>query len=77
MSESDADAENARSFSIQLVSITGWMNQHQQQVIDYLREENRVLHEQLGSRRVLFNNGQRRRLAVLAKRLGRKLLAEG
>ena len=77
MSESDADAENARSFSIQLVSITGWMNQHQQQVIDYLREENRVLHEQLGSRRVLFNNDQRRRLAVLAKRLGRKLLAEG
>ena len=63
-------------FQFLLVSIAGWMNQHQQQVIEYLREENRVLREQLGNRRVRFNNDQRRRLAVRAKRLGRKLLAE-
>ena len=52
------------------------MNQRQLQVIDYLREENRVLREQLGSRRVRLNDDQHRRLAVRAKALGRKILAE-
>jgi putative transposase len=59
-----------------LVAVAGWMNQRQQQAIEYLREENRVLREQLGDRRVRFNDDQRRRLAVRAKGLGRKLLAE-
>ena len=31
-----------------LIAVAGWMNQDQQQMIDYLREENRVLREQLG-----------------------------
>ncbi|HEY1214669.1 MAG TPA: integrase core domain-containing protein [Bryobacteraceae bacterium] len=52
------------------------MNQRQQNVIEYLREENRVLREQLGNRRLRFNDDQRRRLAVRAKGLGRKLLME-
>jgi hypothetical protein len=34
------------------------------------------LHEQLGGRRVRFNDDQRRRLACKAKGLGRKLLKE-
>jgi putative transposase len=59
-----------------LIAIAGWMNERQQQTIEYRREENRVLREQLGNRRMLFNDDQRRRLAVRAKRLGRKLLAE-
>lgn len=63
-------------FQFLLVSIAGWMNQGQQQVIEYLREENRVLREQLGNRRLRLNDDQRRRLAVCAKRLGRKLLTE-
>jgi len=46
------------------------------QTIDYLREENRVLREQLGGRRVRLNDDQRRRLATRAKVLGRRLLAE-
>ena len=46
------------------------------EVIDYLREENRVLREQLGGRRVRFTDDQRRRLAVRAKTLGRRVLAE-
>ena len=50
-----------------LVAIAGWMNQRQQQTIEYLHEENRVLREQLGSRRLRFNDNQRRRLAVRAK----------
>src|SRR5436190_11990055 len=52
------------------------MNQQQQFAIDYLREENRVLKEQLGCRRLRLNDDQRRRLAAKAKRLGRRILAE-
>jgi hypothetical protein len=52
------------------------MNQRQLQMIDYLREENRILREQLGERRMRLNDDQRRRLAAKAKGLGRKLLAE-
>ena len=50
------------------------MNQGQLQVIDYLREENRVLREQLGDRRLRLSDHQRRRLAAKAKVLGRKVL---
>ena len=59
-----------------LIAVSGWMNQRQLLVIDYLREENRVLREQLGGRRVRFDDNQRRRLAVKAKELERKVLAE-
>jgi putative transposase len=52
------------------------MNQWEYQIIDYLREENRVLREQLGQRRLRFNDDQRRRLAVKAKGLPRRLLDE-
>jgi transposase InsO family protein len=51
------------------------MNQQQQLAIDYLREENRVLKEQLGGRSLRLNDDQRRRLAAKAKRLGRRVLA--
>ena len=44
--------------------------------IDYLREENRVLREKLGKKRVWLNDDQRRRLAAKAKVLGRLLLSE-
>ena len=60
--------------SFLIVSLSGWMNQHQQDVIDYLMEENRVLREQMGNRRMRFSDEQRRRLAAKAKKLGRKLL---
>src|ERR1700688_3172357 len=52
------------------------MNQRQLQMIDYLREENRVLREQLGGRKMRLNDDQRRRLAAKSKGWGRKLLAE-
>src|SRR5919205_1259509 len=63
-------------FRFVLIAVSGWMNQRQLQVIDYLREENRVLREQLGGRRLRLTDDQRRRLAARAKGLGRKLLAE-
>jgi transposase InsO family protein len=59
-----------------LVTLAGWVNRHQQQVIDYLVEENRVLHEQLGGRRVRLNDDQRRRLAARGQRLGRRVLRQ-
>ena len=63
-------------FRFVLIALAGWMNQRQLHIIDYLREENRVLREQLGDRRLRLNDDQRRRLAVKARRLGRKILAE-
>jgi hypothetical protein len=44
--------------------------------LEYLREENRVLREQLGDRRIRFTDEQRIRLAERAKGLGRKALRE-
>src|SRR5262249_27868286 len=63
-------------FSFVVISIAGWMNQHQQHVIEYLIEENRVLREQIGNRRLRFSDNQRRRLAARAKKLGRRLVAQ-
>src|SRR5213593_1553237 len=63
-------------FSFLVVSIAGWINQRQQQLIEYLVEENRVLREQIGNRRLRFSDDQRRRLAARAKTIGRKLLHE-
>src|SRR5947207_13467918 len=63
-------------FSFLVVSLAGRMNQPQQHLIYYLMEENRVLREQIGNRRIRFTDDQRRRLAAKAKRLGRKLLNE-
>jgi len=45
-------------------------------VIEYLVEEDRVLREQIGNRRMRFTDDQRRRLAVKAKKLGRRMLAQ-
>jgi len=61
-------------FSFLVVSVAGWMNQHQQHVIEYLIEENRVLREQIGNRRMRFTNSQRCRLAAKARKLSRKTL---
>jgi putative transposase len=45
-------------FRFVLISLAGWMNQRQLRVIDYLREENLVLREQLGDRRLRLNDDQ-------------------
>jgi putative transposase len=63
-------------FRFVLIALAGWMNQRQLQAINYLREENRVLREQLGGRRLRLNDDQGRRLAAKANGLGRKLLSE-
>ena len=63
-------------FRFLLIAVAGWMNQRQLHIIDYLREENRVLREQLGDRQLRLDDPQRRRLAVKAKVLGRSVLAQ-
>lgn len=57
-----------------LAIFAGWTNRHQQRVIDYLLEENRVLRSQLRGRRPRLTDDERRRLARLGKALGRTLL---
>src|SRR5919106_1618323 len=59
-----------------VVTLAGWVNRHQQQVIEYLVEENRVLREQLGGRRIRLTDDQRRRLAVKGRRLGPRVLRQ-
>ena len=63
-------------FRFVVIAVAGWMNQWEYQIIDYLREENRVLREQFGQRRLRFNDDQRRRLAAKAKGLTRRLVEE-
>ena len=60
---------------ILLIAIAGWMNREQAEVIEYLKEENRVFRELLGKKRPRLSDDQRRRLAVRGKALGRKLLS--
>ena len=50
---------------------TGWLNRHQQAVIEYLIEKKSVLKNQLEGRRLRFTNEQWIRLAVKAKVLDR------
>jgi putative transposase len=63
-------------FRLLLISLAGFLNHQQQDLIEYLHEENRVLREQLGGKRLRFNDDQRRRLAVRAQKLGWRLLHE-
>ena len=57
-----------------LMMFAGWINRQQLDIIDYLQEENRLLKERLGGRRIRFTDAERRRLARKAHTLGRKVL---
>jgi len=65
-------ALNPLSFVI--ASLAGWLSENQQRSIEYLVEENRILREQIGDRKLRFIDNQRRRLAVEAKELSRSAL---
>jgi len=58
-----------------LLVFAGWINRHQQAVIEYLQAENQSLREQLGNKRIRWTDAQRRRLAEKAKAIGRSMLA--
>jgi putative transposase len=57
-----------------IAMVAGWVQRHQQQVISYLIEENRVLKAQLGGQRLRLTDTERRRLATLAHPLSRERL---
>ena len=59
-----------------LFALAGFINRQQQDIIEYYREENRVLREKLGNKRLILNVSQKRRLATAAMKLGRKVLDE-
>ncbi len=59
-----------------LVALAGWVNEQQLAVIEYLKEENRVLRELHGKKRLRFTDDQRRRLAAKGKALGRRVLRD-
>jgi hypothetical protein len=56
-----------------MICVAGWMSRNQQDVIEYLHEEIRVL-KGLPGKKQRFNDGQRQRLAIKGTRLGRKAL---
>jgi hypothetical protein len=59
-----------------IAMVAGWINRHQQHVITYLKEENRVLTSKLPRGRLRLNDTERRRLAKLAHPLGRNQLKD-
>ena len=52
-----------------LMALAGWINQQQQEVIEYLRTENQVLKETHGKKRILLNDDQRDELPVVQGRI--------
>ena len=59
-----------------VLTFAGWVNRHQDDLIAYLREENRVLREHLGPRPLRRTDAQRRRRAVRGQQLGRRVLMQ-
>jgi transposase InsO family protein len=56
--------------------LVSWLHHEQHEIIAYLREENRVLKAQLRTRRVRLTDDDRRRLAAIGARLGRRVLTQ-
>ncbi len=63
---------------ILLAMLAGWINRQQHDAINFLMEENKILKHELlkatGNKRIILNQVQKRRLGILAKRVGRKML---
>jgi hypothetical protein len=59
-----------------LAVVVGWVQSQQQEALEYVLAENRILKGQLRGRRLRLTDQERRQLAVLGKRLGRRLLTQ-
>lgn len=64
------------TWQLLLSAVAGWASQEHRDVIAYIMEENRVLKKHLAGRRLLLTDDQRRRLAVKARVIGRRMLRE-
>ncbi len=63
-------------WQVVFVAMSAWINQRQQQIIEFQDAEIESLLKKLGKKRVLLTDDQRRLLAVKGKALGRKALME-
>jgi len=61
-----------RPWQLLLVTLAGWINRQQNDVIAFIQEENRILKSKRMGKRGRFTDDERRRLAVKGKVLGRK-----
>jgi hypothetical protein len=57
-----------------VAALFGGLQREQRDVLEFLREENRVLKAQLHGRRLRLTDDERRRLAAIGRRLGRRTL---
>ena len=64
------------ALQVLVLTFAGWLNRHQDDLIAYLREENRVLREHLGPRPIRLTDVQRRRLTVRGQQLGRRVVMQ-
>jgi putative transposase len=67
---------DASALQIVLAVLTGWLDRQERRSLAYLVEENRVLRRQLRGQRLQLTDDDRRRLAVLGHRLGRRVLRQ-
>lgn len=65
-----------RPWHFVVAMVAGWLGRQQTIAIAYLKEENRVLREKLGKRRLLLTDSQRRHLARRGKAVGRRGLSD-
>lgn len=56
-----------KAMTMLLMMLAGWINKEQQHIIEYLKEENNILREKLGKKRIILSDSQRRRLGGLLK----------
>ena len=63
-------------FKFLVATFCGWLRHEQNNIIAFLHEENRVLKARLEGRRLRLDDGERRLLAELGHRLGRRVLGQ-
>jgi putative transposase len=63
-------------FRLLLVTLTGWLDRREREALAYLIEENCILRQQIGGRRLRLTDDDRRRLAVRAYRARRAALRD-
>ena len=66
---------DAIAFRLLLATLVGWLDRRQQDAVAYLTEENRILRGHVHGR-IRLTDDERRRLAVVGHRLGRRRLRD-
>jgi hypothetical protein len=66
---------NRLTLPLPLQFLAAWLGRVLQEQVEYLKPENLLLREKLGTKRVMLTDAERRNLATLGKALGRKGLA--